>query len=92
VIKSFYNLWSKFLTFIGDIKFYGIKHPLFFIINIPNDKIKGEHYRAISKVIKPGDVLLSRSDHYLSTYLIPGYWTHAGFFFWWRSRTSYTCH
>ena len=81
MIKKFYKLWSKFITFIGDIKFYGWKHPFFFIINTPVDKIEGKHYRKISRIIKPGDVLLSRSDHYLSTYLIPGYWTHAGFYF-----------
>lgn len=80
MIKLLYKLWSKIITFLGDIKFYGYKHPFFIVLNAPQDKIEGKHYREIAKLIKPGDVLLSRSDRYVSTFLIPGYWTHAGFY------------
>lgn len=76
-----YSLWSKFITFVGDIKFFGWKKPLWLIFNAPGYKLKGEHYRQVIKIIKPGDVLLSRSEQYLDTYLIPGFWTHAGFFY-----------
>lgn len=82
MIKSFlYSLWSKFITFIGDIKFFGWKQPFWFVFNASGYKLRGEHYREVMKVIKPGDVLLSRSEQYLDTYLIPGFWTHAGFYF-----------
>lgn len=76
-----YLLWSKFITFIGDIKFFGWKQPFWFVFNASGYKLRGEHYREVIKIIKPGDVLLSRSEQYLDTYLIPGFWTHAGFYF-----------
>jgi len=82
LIKSFlYSLWSKFITFIGDIKFFGWKQPFWFVFNARGYKLKGEDYRKVIKIIKPGDVLLSRSEQYLDTYLIPGFLTHAGFFY-----------
>lgn len=82
MIKSFlYSLWSKFITFVGDLKFFGWTHPFWFIINARGYKLKGEDCREVIKIIKPGDVLLSRSEQYLSTYLIPGFFTHAGFFY-----------
>jgi hypothetical protein len=76
-----YFLWSKFITFVGDIKFFGWKRPFWFVFNAPGYRLKGEHYREVIKIIKPGDVLLSRSEQYLDTHLIPGFWTHAGFYF-----------
>lgn len=79
--KFTYYLWSRFVTFVGDIKFFGWKQPFWFVFNASGYKLKGEHYRSAMKVIKPGDVLLSRSEQYLDTYLIPGFWTHAGFYF-----------
>lgn len=76
-----YLLWSKFITFVGDIEFFGWKRPFWFIINAPDYKLKGEHYRQVIKIIKPGDILLSRSEKYVDKWLIPGYLNHAGFFF-----------
>lgn len=76
-----YHLWSKFITFIGDIKFFGWKQPFWFVFNASGYKLKGEHYREVIKLIKDGDILLSRSLQYIDTYLIPGYWTHAGLFY-----------
>lgn len=81
MIKSFYKIWSRFVTFVGDLKFFGIKKPFWFIINAPGYKLKGEDYRQVAKIIKAGDVLLSRSEQYIDKYFIPGYFTHAGFFF-----------
>lgn len=79
--RIIYRAWSKFITFVGDIKFFGWKRPFFFVINAPGYKLRGEHYRQVIKLIQPGDVLLSRSEQYLDTYLIPGYFIHAGFFY-----------
>lgn len=76
-----YSLLSKFLTFVGDIKFFGWKRPLWFVIDVQGYRLKGQHYREVAKIIEPGDVLLSRSEQYLTTFLIPGYWTHAGLFY-----------
>lgn len=81
-MKTFlYFIWSKFITFLGDLKFFGLTHPFWFIINAPGYKLRGEHYRQVAKIIKPGDILLSRSEQYIDKWLIPGFWTHAGFYF-----------
>lgn len=81
-MKTFlYFILSRFLTFVGDIKFFGWKRPLWFAIDVQGYRLKGQHYREVAKIIEPGDILLSRSEQYITTFLIPGYWTHAGFFF-----------
>lgn len=81
-MKTFlYSLWSKFIAFVGDIKFFGWKRPFWFVFNASGYRLRGEHYRKVIKIIKEGDVLLSRSEQYLDTYLIPGFLTHAGFFY-----------
>jgi len=81
-LKTFlYSLWSKFITFIGDIKFFGWNHPFWFVINVPDYKLKGEHYREIIKLIQPGDILLRRCEQDFDKCLIPGYWTHCGIYF-----------
>lgn len=79
--KFIYYLWSKFITFVGDIKFFGWKQPFWFVFNASGYRLRGEHYREVIKIIREGDVLLSRSEQYLDTYLIPGFLTHAGFFY-----------
>lgn len=81
MIRFIYYCWSKFLTFIGDVEFFGWKHPFWFIINCPDYKLKGEHFREVDKIIQPGDVILTRSENYIDKWLIPGYWTHCAFYF-----------
>lgn len=57
---------QKFLaTFFGDIwyskKCFGIGH---YIYGLPESKLHGVDYRELSKIIKPGDILLTRSQNY----------------------------
>lgn len=80
-IKFLYNLQRKIFTFLGDIKIFGWKHPMWFEINAHGYKIRGEHCRKILKLIRSGDILLRRFDGYLSSYTIPGFWNHAGIFY-----------
>lgn len=79
--KLIYFLWTKFVILVGDLKFFGWTHPFWFVFNAPGYRLRGSHYREVSRIIIPGDVLLSRSEQYVDTYLIPGWWTHAGLFF-----------
>ncbi len=79
-LRNWYSYWSKFLTVIGDIQIF--KWPCFAIYN-PSEyeyKVHGETIRELSKVIKPGDIVLRGYDHYLDGFLIPGKYSHSGVF------------
>jgi hypothetical protein len=68
------------LTLLGDIYFHGIFSPLWITVNPKAHKLKGEHYRSVHKIIKPGDVLLRRFDGYVDKFFIPGFFNHAGIY------------
>jgi hypothetical protein len=75
-----YKLKKWIFRFIGDIKWAGILHPFWFVINSTTFSLKGKHYRIIEKLIKPGDILLRRFEGYLDKFLIPGWYNHAGIY------------
>ena len=57
---------QKFLaTFFGDIwyskKCFGLGH---YIYGTPESILHGIDYRELSRIIKPGDMILTRSEHY----------------------------
>jgi hypothetical protein len=39
--------------------------------------INGQQYNQGYTLLEPGDILVSRDNHRLSTLLVPGFWTHA---------------
>lgn len=73
-----YKLKSGIVGWFGDIKVY--KYPMFILCGHTSYKIKGHHVREIIDILKPGDILLRRYDHYLSGLMIPGYFTHGSIF------------
>jgi hypothetical protein len=79
-MEWFYNLKKYLFTFIGDIKWHGWKHPLWIEINAAGYKLKGEHYREIRDLLRPGDIVLRRFNNYLDSYIIPGFFNHAGLY------------
>lgn len=81
IYANWYRYWQKLLTIIGDIKVFP-KYPLFLIYN-PEEydyKIRGNDIRKLSNIIKPGDIILRKYDHYLDSYLIPGPYSHSGIY------------
>jgi len=74
----FYEIKSKVIAWFGDIQVF--KYPFFILLGHNAYKIKGTDQREIIDVIKPGDVLLRRYDHYISGLMIPGYFTHAAIY------------
>jgi hypothetical protein len=72
-----YKVKSHFLSWVSDIRLYPGGIILF---GDSHYKIKGADIRNIINVIKPGDVLLRRYDHYLGSVTIPGYWSHAAIY------------
>ena len=74
----FYKAKSKVLHFMSDIRVYPLGLVLY---GQTGYKVKGPHTRIILDAIKPGDVLLTRYDHYLG-YIVNaiGFWGHAGIY------------
>ncbi len=79
-MKLLYNIQKYVFRFIGDIKWAGIKHPFWFTINATGYNLKGEHYRKVSKIIQPGDIVIRRFEGYIDKWFIPGFWNHAGIY------------
>jgi uncharacterized protein YycO len=43
-------------------------------------KIKGDQQRVLIKAMRPGDILLRRWNHYASSKMLPGYYSHVGIY------------
>jgi len=74
----YYKAKGKILKFISDIRLYPLGIVLY---GQTGYKIKGEETREILDMIQPGDVLLTRYDHYV-TYIFNalGFYGHAGLY------------
>lgn len=75
-----FKLEKTIFRFIGDVKWAGILHPFWFIINGTSFHLKGKHYRDLDSVIEPGDIIIRRFEGYIDKWLIPGWWNHAGIY------------
>ena len=73
------GLYEKFVTALGKIRIY--KYPMFIIYQPRGYAIKGSEKRIIESLIKPGDYLVRGYYSYLDGFLIPGYFSHAGFYY-----------
>ena len=61
--KFFYKLWSRFLTFFGDIKIF--RFPFWFVYDPDDFEVDGEATIKALEILKPGDVVLRGYRHYL---------------------------
>jgi len=75
-----YDLKKEVFRFIGDIKWAGITHPFWFVVNSQTFRLKGRHYREIEPLIQPGDIIIRRFEGYVDKWFIPGWWNHAGIY------------
>jgi hypothetical protein len=75
-----FKLKKWIFRFIGDVKWAGIFHPFWFVINATTFRLKGKHYRDLNTIIQPGDILIRRFEGYVDKFLIPGWWNHAGLY------------
>lgn len=64
-----------FIDLIGNIRVY--KGGIIFFGN-SSYKLKGSQLREILELVKPGDILLNRHDHFVSGWFIKGDFKHAG--------------
>jgi len=70
----------KFLVKLpSDLYFH--KFP-FFMLYKPNlHEVKGPQVREVLNLIQDGDILARRYDGYMSTWFIPGFWSHVGLYY-----------
>ena len=77
--KWYYEIKKNVTWFLGDIEIFA--QPFWLILwGDHHYKIKGHHQRKVLALLKPGDVLLRKYDHYLGSRFIPGYWSHAAIY------------
>src|SRR4030042_1941644 len=65
--------WSLYIYVVKNIVPY-IRFSLYY------PSFTGKQYHQAYKLLKPGDIILSRDDWKLSTFLIPGQMPHASLF------------
>lgn len=77
VKDAVYNVKKSVVSWAADIRFYKGGLILF---GSSYYKLKGPHVRTIVTLVKPGDILLRKYDHYLGSRIIPGFWSHAAIY------------
>ncbi len=60
------------------IKWQGWAHPFWFVFRQREYKLTGWDKTRIMRVMGPGDIIITRTEGIVSTWLIPGWWTHGG--------------
>ena len=66
--KFFYKLWAKFLTIVGDIKWF--KWPMWILYDPDEFSVYGKDILDILGVIQPGDIILRGYRHYIDGFFI----------------------
>lgn len=74
---KFNTIIKEILKFFGDIRIYTGGIVLF---GSSSYRVNGIDMRNVLNLIQSGDILLRRYDHYLSTFFIPGYYSHSAIY------------
>lgn len=70
-----FKLSKLIVNFFGDVQFF--PYPFFCLLwGNTHYLVKGEEARAILNNLHKGDILLIRFDRYVSSWFIPGFYTH----------------
>jgi len=73
--KIKYNLAKLVIKFFGNVQFF--PYPFFCLLfGDTHYKVKGDEEREVLKKLQKGDILLTRFDRYVTSWFIPGYYTH----------------
>lgn len=85
IMDFLHKLKVLIINIVDNIRFFGLCLIFKFIIKPKIYKLKGEHYREINVIIRPGDVLLREDYNRIGRWLIKvfwnkGFWNHAGIY------------
>lgn len=72
----FRNLKQGILEGLGRIRIYD--KPFWFVFNPKGYKIRAAQLRRALEILQPGDIVVRKYDTYLSSYFIPGRFSHSG--------------
>lgn len=72
--RLLYRIWSKFLTFFGDIKIF--KYPMFIVYDPDYFQMNGDKILEVIDLLEPGDVILRGYNYYLDGCFISGDYSH----------------
>jgi len=72
------SVLSILIKFISKLAVY--PRPGFFLYNPPHYLINGEDMRKVLDIIEPGDIIARRYRFFLSSMMVPGYWSHVGIY------------
>ena len=72
------NAKQGLLELLGRIRIYN--RPFWFVLNPKPYQIKARQIRKALEVMQPGDVVVRKYNTYLSSYFIPGRFSHSGVF------------
>ncbi len=62
----------------SKLKWQGFLHPLWITYAPKPYGLDGNKLSRIMDILDAGDILITRSDGYFSTYMLPGFWVHGG--------------
>jgi len=73
------RVWFKILRFfLGAFGSFQLHWwPMWFMCGDTHYKVKGPETRAVLSKLRRGDILLRRYRNYMTSWFIPGYYTHA---------------
>ena len=67
------------IKIFGDVQFF--RYPVFCLLwGDTHYKVKGNESREILNKLKKGDIILARYDRYVSSWFIPGFYTHVALY------------
>lgn len=72
------NCVQWFLEGLGRVRIYD--RPFWFVFNPKPFGVRGRHIRNALGLLRPGDVLVRAYDTYLSSWFIPGRFSHSGLY------------
>ena len=62
----------------SKLKWKGFLHPLWITYNPKPYGLDGPKLSSLMDIIEDGDIIITRSDGFISTYMLPGFWVHGG--------------
>ncbi len=77
-MNIFKRIGRELCLLTSRLKWQGFLHPLWITYDPKLYGLNGYKISRIMELIDFGDIIITRSDGYFSTYMLPGFWVHGG--------------